>query len=498
MAGPRLVRPGQRPGDPLVYPVRLPPPGTQGLGRMEPGRHRPPEMQARPMGPGQVVAGRRVGAPTRVVGADGVPYCQICSQAGTHSVQGADGIMHNGACPVLQQIGALAPGAQTVGAQTVGANPADMHPSNWPYGGDHLPPIHIPGNPIDSYHAQQDDDSQENPQKGGGSGSGGDGSSETVTLHGGSTRSSAASAASDKAIEKTLTNLLQFESSQLKPLGRLGGTIVLTAVPNPDIASATKLIYDQEIARLEGKKAGTRVTLYSKNGPFLGLSAITGDAVGAEDFTSVGNGSQPRVLLKIIVGGGNTAGGDQVLQVVPAGTPVTLAGEALYVTAGVYLDELGLQPFSIDNGSTFSVTVSAFFSVQGDHTDQKNTQWVLPLAPLAQAGGIPNQFGGLVYGPRHLKQAEGFASAANTDTTYLMFFDWNGSPTAFPGVGNAPLFAFPVPPGKTFSWDCISSARKFEWGLVWALSSAPDFYDPDVGSLARVDLELYSDLQVNP
>jgi hypothetical protein len=204
-------------------------------------------------------------------------------------------------------------------------------------------------------------------------------------------------------------------------------------------------------------------------------------------------------LMKILVGGGNSAGGDQILQVVPAGVPVTLAGHSIYVVAGVYLDEYALSPFFYTGPpGNFNVTVSAFLSTQGDFVDTMKTQWVEPVTPLSNNWGIENDFGTPIYGPRHLKQAHGFASAANAATTYLMFFDWNGEPTALPPAGTAPLFTIPLPPGDHFSWDCITSSRKFEWGLVAALSTAPDFFALDGGSLARVDMELYSDLQTIP
>jgi hypothetical protein len=489
--GPRLVRPPIDPNE-QVYPVRLPPQGTQGLGQMGGAQRRRAAMQARPMPTGHIVAGP-----------SGVAYCAACSRAQSHTVQGTDGLLHNGACPVLQQIGGrvpTTPTTQSVGAAAPGG-PFDAPPNPWPYGGTSLPPepLHNTENPITTYHREQGDDSQENPS--GGSNSAPAGGGGSANHPSGSTRTSAAEAAGDKAIEKSLTTLLQLEQSQLKPLGRLGGTFTLVAQINPaDPGGSGLYIPDIEIARLEGKKAGTRVTLYSKNGPFLGESSVNpGSAVGPEDFAAFGNGFQPRVLLKIRVGGGNAAGGDNILQVVPAGVPVTLSGESIYVTAGVYLDELGLSPFFMDGSpGSFSTTVSAFLSVQGDHTDQKSTQWVQPVTPLSNQGVISTDEGSAVYGPRHLKQAHGFASAANAATTYLMFFDWNGVPTALPPNGTIPLFTIPVPPGDHFSWDCISSSRKFEWGLVWALSTAPDFFELDGLSLARVDLELYSDLQTNP
>jgi hypothetical protein len=368
-------------------------------------------------------------------------------------------------------------------------------PSGWPHGGDALPPYHYPNNPIDTYHAQQEGqpDSGDNEPP-----SSPTGASSPAQKHRAASGSSAVTSAVVKRAEAFFTTMLQYEQSQLKPRGRLGSTALLTAVTNPAFpASADLYIPDIELCRLEGIKAGTRVTLSSKNGPFMGLSNATpGAPVGPQDFALTGAGNQPRVLLKIRVGGGNRAGGDQTLQVVPAGVPLTLAGESIYVTAGVYLDELGLSPFFMENfaGGTFSVSVSAFLSVQGDHVDQRSTQWVPPSVPLQDGGAIETDNGVEVFGPRHLKQAHGFASAANPATVYLMFFDWN----AFPPAGSIPLFTIPVPPGDHFSWDCITSSRKFEWGIVWVLSTAPDLYEPAIGYLARVDLELYADLQVEP
>jgi hypothetical protein len=383
----------------------------------------------------------------------------------------------------------------TVGAlknQPQGGDP----PSGWPHGGDSLPPYHYPNNPIDSYHRQQQgdpDDDGEPPAPPG---------TKKKTKH--EVEREGSSVLTHKVVERVesaLTTMLQYDQSQYKPRGRLGGTVLLTTVRDPALPAGTGLVIpDIEVARLEGIKAGTRITLYSKNSPFTGTSiANPGTPVGAEDFSAFGNGFQPRVLMKILVGGGNAAGGDQILQVVPAGVPVTLAGHSIYVVAGVYLDEYALSPFFYTGTpGNFSVTVSAFLSTQGDFVDTMKTQWVEPVTPLSNNWVIENDFGTPIYGPRHLKQAHGFASAANAATTYLMFFDWNGEPTALPPAGTMPLFTIPIPPGDHFSWDCITSSRKFEWGIVAALSSAPDFFALDGGSLARVDMELYSDLQTIP
>jgi hypothetical protein len=368
-------------------------------------------------------------------------------------------------------------------------------PMGWPHGGDAMPPYHYPNNPIDTYRRQQEGDSgQGKPPPPPGTKKK---EHRVREEHGGGGVSEAAV----KRVEDALTTMLQYDQSQYKPRGRLGGTVLLTTVRDPTLPAGEGLVIpDIEVARLEGIKAGTRITLYSKNSPFSGTSVVNpGTPVGAEDFAAFGNGFQPRVLMKILVGGGNSAGGDQILQVVPAGVPVTLAGHSIYVVAGVYLDEYALSPFFYTGPpGNFNVTVSAFLSTQGDFVDTMKTQWVEPVTPLSNNWGIENDFGTPIYGPRHLKQAHGFASAANAATTYLMFFDWNGEPTALPPAGTAPLFTIPLPPGDHFSWDCITSSRKFEWGLVAALSTAPDFFALDGGSLARVDMELYSDLQTIP
>jgi hypothetical protein len=398
----------------------------------------------------------------------------------------------NGAFARPRAPASLSAGDLTVGGLKQWPQGGDP-PEGWPHGGQAMPPYHYPNNPIDTYHRQQEGDT-------GGQGEPPPPPGKKHKERHREVEHEEFGSASMAKVETILNTMLQYEASQFKPRGRLGATVLLTTVKDPSNPTGDGLVIpDMEVARLEGLKAGTRVTLYSKNGPFSGLSAVNpGTPLGPQDFSEFGNGFPPRVLLKILIGGGNAAGGDNTLQVVPAGVPVTVAGESIYVVAGVYLDELGLSPFFMTDTGNFSVTVSAFLSVQGDSVDTMKSQWVIPVSPLAGVGGIETDLGIHVYGPRHLKQAHGFANPANAATTYLMFFDWNGQPTTIPPNGTIPLFTIPLPPGLHFSWDCITSSRKFEWGVVWALSTSPDFFVFDDASTARVDLELYADLQVVP
>jgi hypothetical protein len=191
----------------------------------------------------------------------------------------------------------------------------------------------------------------------------------------------------------------------------------------------------------------------------------------------------PKVLVRIQVADGNDIGAGMVEMVVLAGTPVTVSGSSIFVSAQLFLDELGVNKAP----PTVSCDVNAFVTV-GSGEDIEPTRWPLPLAPLQSSQQVTTK-------PTKLRSWQGFNSGAVGTITYLMAFDFPGPAIASPVVvpnGTPPKHTIPLPGGATFSDDFIESVSDFAWGFAWACSTTPDVYTPDGAQLVRVEPELYS------
>jgi hypothetical protein len=326
-----------------------------------------------------------------------------------------------------------------------------------------------PGNPLQTFQGQQDPSSV-------GGGSGGDGG-------GGSG-------------DPNIAKIASLVHSALRPRGRLG-SIGLLGVSDPNFAPAqfaSLTPTDTEFARLENMAVSDRVTVYSS------ASSIQGVVVGSAFPPFSGNTTDfftPRFMMKIHVGGGQGAA-EQIITA-PVGVPITVTGTNIYVTVGFYTDETCAELVTATStgytgtASYAFANISVFMTPQGDYNPIKPTRWFPSSFENPMASGAANA----VPGPFHLKAVEGYASAANPGTRWLMFFDYPASVVpGFPPAGTRPLFAIPVPPGNPFSWDCGESARVFQYGMVWAVSSTEGtFTGPDVASEFQFEIELYSDLQ---
>ena len=256
------------------------------------------------------------------------------------------------------------------------------------------------------------------------------------------------------------------------PRGRLAGTAI-----------ATGGLQWKEVCRLEANDnqdnfTGTILTCAGK------IERPAGPPV-----------SNPRVLVRALIGGGNRGGGSAVLtQYTIAGNPMPFSGSSCIVSVLVgptenadFSAQTGLAALPVDVTSD----VTAIISI-GASSDVQPTQWLVPIPPL----GFQLQ---VTTGPCRLRQVQGFDHGANVG--YLMFFD-----TADGGVianGASPLFTIPVggvpaaPAGDiVFSNDFITSTRVFQYGLFWAVSSTADTLTLDGSGEFRVDIELFAQQQV--
>jgi hypothetical protein len=204
----------------------------------------------------------------------------------------------------------------------------------------------------------------------------------------------------------------------------------------------------------------------------------------------------PRIAIRARIGSGNECGGSGIVhRYTLAGNPLPFSGHSCFVEALISPNEQvdldangnGLAPLP----ETVVALVTAIIAL-GASSDIQPTQWVIPEEPLQFAQQVTTT-------PCRLRQVQGFNSGA--DAAYLMFFDTNDGAALVNGA--VPLFTIPVsgiPSASgsapiTFSNDFITSARVFQYGLYWAISSTPDTLTIDEVDLFRVDIELYAQVE---
>jgi hypothetical protein len=110
---------------------------------------------------------------------------------------------------------------------------------------------------------------------------------------------------------------------QLYVRGRPGGS-VLFKYDTSSLQNSVNSLQWQEIARLEGQMP-QRCVIYSTYSQFGNLTGT---------FAAISELLPPRVLLRIRVGGGAAGGASNAIQIVPAGVPVAVTGENIYVDVG--------------------------------------------------------------------------------------------------------------------------------------------------------------------
>lgn len=334
-----------------------------------------------------------------------------------------------------------------------------------------------PGNPLQTFQGQQDPNLV--PVGSGGDGGGGSG-------------------------DPNIAKIASLVHSALRPRGRLG-SVAMCGVADPDFAPApfnTLIPNDVEFARLENMAVSQRVTIYSS------ASSIMGQVVGSTfppGPENTGLLQTPRFMMKINVGGGNGTAAQLITS--PVGVPITVTGTNIYVTVGFYTDESCknlVTPSTTNYAGTASyafANIAVFMAPAGDYTGIEATRW-FPSFPInngamsASGPGVYPNGPFFLNGPFRLKSMEGYASAANVGTRWLMFFDWPSQFTlGIPPNGTQPLFAFPVPVGNPFFLDCIESSRVFQYGMIWAVSSTEGTLTFDAASNFQFGIEIYSDLQ---
>jgi hypothetical protein len=266
-----------------------------------------------------------------------------------------------------------------------------------------------------------------------------------------------------------------------RPLGRLAGTAKITGGAEW-----------QQICRLEGSDP--------EGEQYTGTVSTTAGPILLENGQPLPAIS--RVVIRARIGYKNAYGGSGVVeQYTLAGNPLTFAGTYCYVDALIAPNELA--DFNVIGGGTnatgqapLSTNVTAQVTAiigLGGSSDLQPTQWIQPFAPLQLAQQVTKT-------QTRLRQVQGYN--AGPDAAYLMFFDTaNGNAI---GHGAVPLFTIPVggapaAPGAplTFSNDFITSARVFQYGLFWAISSTPDtFTAAGAADLFRVDIEVFGQIEV--
>jgi hypothetical protein len=196
----------------------------------------------------------------------------------------------------------------------------------------------------------------------------------------------------------------------------------------------------------------------------------------------------PRVHLRIEIADGNDNGAGKEVYRVLAGAPVTVSGSSFFISAQIFLDEVGV----VKAPPTITGQVEAFISIGGGE-DVQPTLWPRNLPDTGVPTPPLGAFGQVSLGPSRLRSIQGFSDSA-TDT-FIMFFDWPG-PNVLPPNGAVPLFTFRLPAGATVTDDFIESTRAFSWGIFWAASSTPDVLTFDGAQAIRMDPELYAQDQM--
>jgi hypothetical protein len=275
--------------------------------------------------------------------------------------------------------------------------------------------------------------------------------------------------------------------------GRPGGSVTFEYDPSSLQASITSLQF-QEVARLEGRVA-QRCVIYSSYTQFGNLSNF---------FATLGRLAPPRVVLRIRIGGGALGGSSNVVQFVPAGVPVAVTGENIYVDAGIFLNEWGDIPLSTGQGFTtgngittqLNVTANVFISPGDPTITAQPTAWYPPSGP-PPADTWERAANPVWQGPGRIKRIVGYAPTGNSDTDFLQFFDWpeGGSTLGTLPAASVPLLEIVIPPGENFDVDLSQSTRVVSQGLLWAVSSTSGQYTAST-DLAAPWIERYSDLQI--
>jgi hypothetical protein len=279
--------------------------------------------------------------------------------------------------------------------------------------------------------------------------------------------------------------------------GRAGGTVNLNYDYTQGVSQWT------EVARMMRERP-ERCVIYSTYKNFGNL---------ADGFVTIGKVIPPRVLLRIRVGSGGNSGSAQAIMIVPAGVPVAVTGDHIYVDTAMFEDEWGTVPinttiFTAANGFTdivagdsatnvLSTQVSAFIAPGDPTITAQPTAWFQPGGPEATTWELVAA--NVWQGPGRLKQALGYAPSSNAATDYLMFFDWpNLSDSIVLPVPAAaqPLIEIPLPAGDPFSLDFSVSTKVVSQGLYWAVSSTSGSFTQSTDK-AAVWVERYSDLQLD-
>ena len=260
------------------------------------------------------------------------------------------------------------------------------------------------------------------------------------------------------------------------PRGLLSATVVITGG-----------IEWQEVIRLEPDELSS---------PYSGTVLSTAGRLKL--LNAVALPARVRCVLRVRIGQKNHRGGSGIMQhFTLAGNPLEFSGNICYVEAllcatdNADLTTATGQP-PIDPNVTMALTCSIG---AGESAKIQPTAWILPT--LSGDPATPLSVGQqVITGPGRIRQAHGFNAGANA--SYLMFFD---TACGIPSLGTAPEWTIPLngvtAPNapETFTWDCIESARVFQYGLVWAISSTPDTFTADSTDPWRVDIELFNQTQ---
>lgn len=275
--------------------------------------------------------------------------------------------------------------------------------------------------------------------------------------------------------------------------GRPGGSVRFQ-YSQASLQDSVNSLAFQEVARLEGR-VPQRCVVYSSYKQFGNLSGF---------WATVAQLLAPRVLLRIKVGGGASGGASYSQMIVPAGIPVAVTGDNIYVDVGVFLDEWGdvpistAQGFTTANGITTQLNTEAnVFIAPGDPTiTAQPTAWYPSSGPPPSVTWERTHLP-VWQGPGRLKQAAGYASAGNAAENFLFFFDFPKGATlgTIPSTAVPLIAPIPLAAGAPFSLDFSVSTKAVSSGLYWALSTTSATFTPSTDT-AAVWVERYSDLQV--
>lgn len=263
------------------------------------------------------------------------------------------------------------------------------------------------------------------------------------------------------------------------PRGRMGATV--TATGGKDWV---------EVCRLENTPDEPAVsgTLYSA------IGQITDPTVPALPH--------PRVMLKVIIGSGNKSGGSTVTRLVPAGAAIRVSGKQIVVSALITTDERGIVALP---GNVVNANVTAplyVFLSEEDGGDLEPTQWCSPLnSGYSPADPFVTSFAIISRVAIRIKSIRAYHLL--TGVRFLMFFDTVLlNPTAVAAAGLNPIISIPfsglgdTPPVVTEPYkqfELVRSAKPFQVGCMWAVSSTGDVFTYDNTAKFNTEVELYSE-----